>query len=145
MADRNALLRAALFDEDYQQHWQSLFDEADQDLAREFRVLAIKLYRYRQQNRPMYKMDACRLIPVKHAASATKYINRAVERGLIAFEADANDSRKVLVRPLPALIELVEHHLLRLVRLQPGIGDVPVAELAPSAARVAPSEATTDR
>jgi hypothetical protein len=133
MADSNALLRAAIFHESHLQHWLNLFDEEDQDLARDFRLLMIKLYRYQRQDRPMYKMDACRFIPVKHSASAKKYIDRAEERGLISFEPDPKDKRKVLVRPSPALIELVEEHLLRLVEQRPDIAAVPVAALSSAA------------
>ena len=144
MTDRNALLRAAIFDEAYLQHWQSLFDEEDQDLARDFRLLMIKLYRYHRQNRPMYKMDACRFVPMKHSASAKKYIDRAEERGLIAFEPDTKDKRKVLVRPSPALIELVEQHLLRLVELQPHIGAAPDDAVLASAEQPISADATSD-
>lgn len=144
MADRNALLRAAIFDEAYLQHWQSLFDEEDQDLARDFRLLMIKLYRYHRQNRPMYKMDACRFIPMKHSASAKKYIDRAQERGLVSFAPDPKDRRKVVVRPSAALIELVEQHLLRLVELRPDIAGVPVAELSQSTGLAALKDAGAD-
>lgn len=113
--NRRSLLRVATFDEEFVDYWENLFDEEDRELAPYFRRVMIRLYIYHAQNKLMYKMDACRFIPVKHASSAKKYIDLAEKKGWIKFIPEIKDKRKTIVQPSDELLQLVERHLLHAV------------------------------
>jgi hypothetical protein len=110
-SDRSARVRAAVFDEALLKYWESLFDEEDRKLAPYFRMLMLKLYIYHEQNKKMYKMGACRFIPVDHAASAKKYVDLAEQKGWIRFEPETRDKRKIIVEPCQSLLDMIDNYV----------------------------------
>ena len=89
----NVLERLLRFDEEYVGQWEGLFDESERGLARYFRKMALRLYISTEKQKPIYKMDACRLLPVEYAASAKKYLDMAAKNGWISFVQDQSDKR----------------------------------------------------
>src|SRR4051794_7752746 len=69
------LERLVRFDEEFVDQWTNLFSEEHQELAWYFRKMALRLYLAHQRNKTMHKMDACRLVPLRYAASAKKYVD----------------------------------------------------------------------
>jgi hypothetical protein len=109
----STLERLIQFDEEFTGQWNNFFNAEQRELAGYLRKIALRLYLSHRYNKPLHKMDACRLIPLHHAGSARKYIDMAVSNNLVKFIQDPNDARKTIVTPTQDLIDIVEAHLLK--------------------------------
>lgn len=83
-------------------------ESRDANLLRYLYVLFLKMYEMEMEGRYMTKSQACRFIPLKHAASCAKYLEEAKSAGYVYFETDEIDRRKSLVKPSKSLLAFVE-------------------------------------
>jgi hypothetical protein len=74
-------------------------------------VVFHKIYEYHLQSKYMNKAQACELIPLRHTASCSKYLEMARESGYIRFERDKADTRNYLVKPTQLFLTFMEKNV----------------------------------
>jgi hypothetical protein len=112
------LLHAAKFEEEQMRCWQRYFGEDEYQLRISYsQRLLVRLYALHLQNKTMYKSEACRLIPLRHFASADIYVNRCAEQNLLAFQPDNADKRRIRVVLTEQGQEKIRSYLCELISL----------------------------
>lgn len=76
--------------------------------------LLVKLYQLHSQGRYLTKTQACRLIKSRNPSVCQKYVEEAERRGFIETVKDEHDGRRMLVKPLPALLDFVDEYIVDL-------------------------------
>lgn len=74
-------------------------------------LLFHKIYEGHLESKYMNKAQASSLIPLKHAASCSKYLDIARSAGYIIFERKKDDTRNYLVKPTARLIKVMEENV----------------------------------
>src|SRR5690348_17265783 len=95
---------------DFDRFWE-LVVETDSDFLKYVYALIFRVYEMHTEGKYMTKMQACRYIPLKHAATCKKYLDIAEERGFFQFEPSTTDARKIVVKPGPQLLQFVEESI----------------------------------
>src|SRR5947199_2104391 len=93
---------------DFDRFWEVVIDSGDSDFLKYVYALLFRVYEMHLDNKYMTKMQACRYIPLAHAATCKKYLDIAQRRGFFYFERQASDARKWIVKPGPELLRFVE-------------------------------------
>lgn len=74
--------------------------------------LLVKIYQQHSQGRYLTKTQACRLIKSRNPSVCQKYVEEAERRGFIQIVKDEHDGRRMLVKPLPALLDFVDEYVV---------------------------------
>ena len=94
---------------DFDRFWEMVVDTTDDsDFLKYVYALLFRVYELHLDGKYMTKMQACRYIPLRHAATCKKYLDIAERKGFFTFEPSPTDRRKTIVKPAPQLVQFVE-------------------------------------
>lgn len=93
---------------DFDNFWELVIETGDSDFLKYVYALMFRVYELQLDGKYMTKMQACRYIPLKHAATCKKYLDIAEQRGFFEFVDSTTDGRKKIVRPGKELLRFVE-------------------------------------
>jgi len=93
---------------DFDRFWELVIESGDSDFLKYVYALIFRVYELHLDRKYMTKMQACRYVPLKHAATCKKYMDIAERKGFFSFQPSSSDARKIIVKPGPQLLEFVE-------------------------------------
>jgi hypothetical protein len=93
---------------DFDRFWDLVVESGDSDFLKYVYALIFRVYEMHLDEKYMTKTQACRYIPLKHAATCKKYLDVAERKGFFCFEPSATDARKSIVKPGAELLNFVE-------------------------------------
>jgi len=93
---------------DFDRFWELVMESGDSDFMKYVYALLFRVYEMHMEGKYMSKMQACRYIPLKHAATCKKYLDIAERNGFFKYEPSPTDGRKKIVKPGPQLLKFVE-------------------------------------
>lgn len=96
---------------DFEQFWDTAIESGGSDFIKYVYALLFRVYELHLENKYMTKMQACRYIPLHHAATCKKYMDIARDKGYFEYVNSESDQRKQMVQPGPQLIEFVEERI----------------------------------
>ena len=96
---------------DFEQFWDAAVENGGSEFIKYVYALLFRVYELHLEGSYMTKMQACRYIPLQHAATCKKYMDMAAEKGFFDYSTLESDQRKIIVRPGPELLNFVEERI----------------------------------
>lgn len=96
---------------DFEQFWDTTIENGGSEFIRYVYALLFRVYELHSEGRYMTKMQACKYIPLQHAATCRKYMDLARDKGFFKYEGSDTDQRKVVIKPGPQLLDFVEERI----------------------------------
>jgi hypothetical protein len=96
---------------DFEQFWDTAIESGGSDFIKYVYALLFRVYELHLEDKYMTKMQACRYIPLQHAATCKKYMDIARDKGFFEYVDSESDHRKTIVKPGPQLIDFVEERI----------------------------------
>jgi hypothetical protein len=94
---------------------QIIEDVSESTIKRHLYLLFFKMYEMQIESKFMSKAQACRFIPLRHAASCQKYLEEARKLGYLEVQTDERDKRRQVIRPGQPLLDFVEEEIDRMI------------------------------